>query len=257
MTNRILWINPGEPIGDLNREFQEILEKEKRTDTEVKVVSTGRGPRDLEYRYYEALVLADTLHRIKKAEKEGYDAAIIGCFYDPGLQEAKEVANIIVTAPAEASMHIAATLGHKFSIIIGRDKWIPQMMENAINYGLKNKVASFKSIGLRVSELRKDKKDTANRIREAAKEAVEQDLAEVIILGCTMEYGFFREIQKSIGVPIIDPLLAAFKYAELLIELNKRFHWRHSKIGGYEQPPKDQIINWNLEEQYGVKGFWD
>lgn len=96
---------------------------------------------------------------MKSAEKEGYDAAVIGCFYDPGLMEAREILDkMVVTAPAEASMHIAATMGHKFSIIVGRNKWIPQMMENVVNCGLKDKFASFKSVGLGVCDFHKDEK---------------------------------------------------------------------------------------------------
>lgn len=254
--DRILWINPGLPVAGLNQQFEALLEKEKHKGTEVKIVSTGRGPRDLEYRYYEALVIPDILHKIKEAEKEGYDAAIIGCFYDPGLQAAREIADIVIVAPAEASMHLAATLGSKFSIIIGREKWIPRMVENVRNYGMELELSSFKSINLRVSEMQADKACTMRRMRQAAWEAVEEDLAEVIILGCTMEYGFFQDLQLSLKVPVIDPIIAAFKYAEFLCELKKRFGWGHSKRGGYERPPNNQILSWKLQEQYGVDGLW-
>jgi len=257
MPNRILWINPGRPPGDLNREFQEILEREKRSNTQVEVVSTGRGPRDLEYRYYEALITPDVLHRIVQAEREGFDAAIIGCFYDPGLQAAREVARIIVTAPGEASMHLAATYGHKFSIIVGRKKWIPQMMENVSLYGMRDRLASFRSIELPVREMRADEGETADRIRDAARRAVAEDAAEVIILGCTMEYGLFQEIQEELSVPVIDPVVAAFKYAEFLVELRKRYGWAQSKVGGYESPPVEQILEWNLQEEYDMDGLWD
>jgi len=257
MPNRILWINPGRPPDNLNREFQQILDQEKRPDTVVEVVSTERGPRDLEYRYFEALVLPDVLHRIVRAEREGFDAAIIGCFYDPGLEAAKEVTRIIVTAPAEASMHIAATFGHRFSIIVGRETWVPQMMENVNRYGMKSHLASFRSIGLPVREMQADPAETVRRIRDAAQRAVAEDSAEVIILGCTMEYGLFREIQGTLGVPIIDPVLSAFKFAELLVELKKRYGWAQSKVSGYESPPAEQILQWGLQEEYGVDGLWE
>jgi len=124
MANRILFINPFK--GEIfDQPIKAFIEKEKRSDTDVEVVSLKRGPEHLEYHYYEALTLVDTLKTIKHAEKEGYDAAVIGCFYDPGLREAREITNsIVITAPAEAAMHIATTLGHQFSIIVGREKWI-------------------------------------------------------------------------------------------------------------------------------------
>ena len=256
MTSRILWINP---IGsaDFDQPIKEFLETGKGADTEINVVSLTRGPLHLEYHYYEALVLTDTLHVVKRAEKEGYHAALIGCFYDPGLREAREITDkLVVTAPAEASMHIAATLGDKFSIMVGRKKWIPKMRENVVKYGFEEKLASFKSVNLGVYEFQKDLPETSRRLQEAAREAVEKDLAEVIILGCTAQFGFYRELQKDIGVPVIDPILAALKYAELLIEVKKRFNWGHSKIYGFEGPPRDEIKSWKLQEGYGIKEIW-
>lgn len=109
---RILWVNPGEPSVNLNDEFRQLLTREKETSTEVDVVSTGRGPRDLEYRYYEALVIPDTLHLLRQAEKDGIDGAVIGCFYDPGVEEARELTNLIVIGPGRrrcASLLCSAT----------------------------------------------------------------------------------------------------------------------------------------------------
>ncbi|SHM86818.1 allantoin racemase [Caldanaerovirga acetigignens] len=254
---KILWINPvGTDIFD--KPIEEMLNEIKRPETEVKVVSLQKGPRHLEYRYYEALVIPDTLHLIKKAENEGYDAAIIGCFYDPGLHDAREITEkMVVTAPAEACMHIAATLGHKFSIIVGREKWIPQMMDNVILNGLKDKLASFKSLGLGVYDFHADEKVTVERLKNAAKEAVEKDGAEAIILGCTIQFGFYKELQEYVKVPVIDAIVAPFKYAEFLVELKERFGWGHSKRFGFETPPLFEIKEWGLEEQYNIKGLWE
>src|SRR5450756_2504236 len=128
----------------------------------------------------------DTLYLIRQAENDGVDAAVIGCFYDPGLREAREITErMVVTAPAEASMHIASTLGHTFSIIVGRNKWIPQMHENVVKYGFRDRLASFKSVDLGVYDFMKDVNETNRRLTAAAREAVEQDRAEVVILGCT------------------------------------------------------------------------
>lgn len=258
MTNRILWINPVSGLAAFDQPIAEFINTAKRADTQVDVVSLKRGPMHLEYHYYEALVLADTLNRVKKAEKEGYDAVIIGCFYDPGLREAREITErIVVVAPAEASMLIAAGLGHRFSIIVGRDKWIPKMYENVAKYGFVDRLASFESIGMGVCEFQKDKAETARRIRKAAERAVHEKLAEVIILGCTIEFGFYKELQEELKIPVIDAVLAPLKYAELMVELRKSLGWGHSKIYGYESPPISEIKEWKLSDQYPeMKGLW-
>ncbi|HIP99348.1 TPA: hydantoin racemase [Candidatus Bipolaricaulota bacterium] len=254
---KILWINPigtdlfDAPIG-------EFIGKAKAPETEIDVVSLRRGPMHLEYHYYEALVLADTLHEVRRAEVEGYDAAVIGCFYDPGLMEARETTDrLVVTAPAESAMHIATTLGYTFSVIVGRKKWIPKMHENVVKYGFSTRLASFKSVELGVYDFQRDKQETARRLRQAAKEAVEVDRAEVIVLGCTIEFGFYRELQRELGVPVIDAVIAPLKYAEFLVELRDRFGWSHSKVYGYQSPPPDEIRAWRLAEQYGVQRLWE
>jgi len=256
MEKRILFINP---IGssDYDDQIQEYIEAAKCQDTTVKVVSLEKGPLHLDYHYYETLVLTPVLHVVKQAERDGYDAAIIGCFFDSGLEAAREITDrLVVTAPAESCMHIAASLGHSFSLLVTRDKAIPKMRQNVVKYGFREHLASIKSIGLGVRDLQEDRTETAGRLKSLAKEAVERDLAEVVILGCTIQFGFYKELQQYVGVPVLDAALGALKYAELLVELKKRFNWSQSKAYGYETPPRDEIRKWKLEEQYDVKGLW-
>ena len=254
--SRVLWINPvGTDLFD--EPIRELLEQIKRPETTVEVVSLPRGPHHVEYHYYESLVLADMLHEVKRAENEGFDAAVIGCFYDPGLREAREITErMIVTAPAEACLLLACSLGHKFSIVVGRDKWIPKMEENVVRYGIKDRLASFRSVDLGVHDFQADPPVTEARLKAAAQEAVEKDGAEIIILGCTIEFGFFRRLQEELQVPVLDAVVTPFKYAEYLVELRDRFDWKHSKIQGYESPSLEEIATWGLEAQYGISGLW-
>lgn len=231
-----------------------------RPDSSLDRISFTRGPRHLEYHYYETLVLPDLLHTIVEAERQGYDAAVIGCFYDLGLQEGRELTSrMVVTAPCESSVHLAATLGHRFSIIVGRRKWIPQMHDNVRRYGLESRLASFRAIDLWVPQYHEDEQETARRFRDAGHRAIEEDGAEVIVLGCTASTGFYAQLQDELGVPVIDSALAAVKYAEYLVDLRDRFAWSHSKRGGYEAPPEQELSDWHLREQYApndVRSLW-
>lgn len=252
MTKKLLWINPiGTDIFD--KPMEENLNAVKDGDTVIDVISFKKGPYHLEYQFYEALVGIDILKSIKKAEKQGYDAAIIGCFYDPYLSEAREISNMVITAPAESSMAIAISLGHKFSVIVGRKKWIPQMEENVLKYGLKERLASFKSIDMGVLEFQTRKEETEKRLIEAGKDAIENDGAEVLILGCTAEFGFYKKMQENLKVPVIDATVAPLKYAEFLVSLKKMAGLAHSKIGKYETPPYNEIKEWNIEEKYKIQ----
>lgn len=252
MNSKVLWINPlgGEKF---NEPITKVLKNVKQEDTELEVKSLGskKGPEHVEYHLYEDLVMPYALNMMKEADDEGYDASVIGCFYDPCLGTAREIAeDMIVVAPAETGMSLATSYGHKFSIIVGRKKWIPQMENNVIKYGYKDRLASFRSVGLGVLDFHEDEEKTRSIIMEEAEKAVEEDNAEVIILGCTIQFGFYKKLQEEIGVPVIDSVVAPFKYAEFMAELKNRFGWMHSKVGGYESPPRDEIDDWNLVEDY-------
>lgn len=259
MDKKILWINP---VGStaFDDPIKEVLLEAKQEDTKVEVCSLEgkRGPQHLEYHFYEDLIMPDTLDVVKQAQRDGYDGAVIGCFYDPSLDTAKEITDdMIVVAPAETGMSLATHYGHKFSIIVGRRKWIPQMENNVIKYGLKDRLASFRSVGLGVLEFHEDEEKTRSIIKEEAKKAVKEDNAEVIILGCTIQFGFYKVLQEELGVPVIDSVVAPFKYAEFLAELKKKFGWKHSKVGGFESPPVTEVREWKLVEDYpSISSIW-
>ena len=99
-------------------------------------------------------------------------------------------------------------------------------------------------------DFHRDEQATARRFRQVGREAVERDGAEVLVLGCTATFGFYRELQAELGVPVIDPMIAALKTAEFAAELKKRLGWSQSKIGGYESPSPDEFAAWRLEKQY-------
>lgn len=237
MEKRILWINPMRTNNEFNRKILDYINNVKEEDTYVDVVSLNKGPEFLNYHYLEALVLLEILNLVRMAEKENYDGVVIGCFFDSGLRQAREIAkDITVVVPCEASVLIAAGLGYRFSIIVNQRKSIPKMHENVSNYGIAGCLASFESIELDISEIHKDRKETEKRMFDAAMRAVNEKLAEVIILGCTVHYGIYKELQKKLKVPVIDPIVASIKHAEFMIKIRKSLNWGYSKINDCKSP---------------------
>jgi allantoin racemase len=242
MSTRILWINPvgtdayDAPIG-------EALRAEGHPDTRIDVASLeGVAPNNLEYHAYEMVVAGPTMGAVRWGEQAGYDAAVIGCFYDPFLRGAREVSGrMAVTAPAEACLHIASTLGERTSILVGRSKWIPEMHENVVKYGFDDKFAGFRVLGMTVNEFQADVACTEDRIMTEARKAVEEDGADVIVLGCTIEFGFYKTVQEEIGVPVIDAIVAPLRYAEFLADINARHNWGTSRALGYERPNEAEL----------------
>jgi len=194
----------------------------------------------LEYEFYEHVAVSDILEKAMKAEEQGYDAAIIGCFYDPGLREARELVSMPVIGVCEASVHIASMLGHRFSILVGRRKWIPKMRDNIRIYGVESKVASWRVLDLTVPDMR-DKERTERAVLREASAAVGEDEAEVVVLGCTGMFGQAKKAQESLGIPVLDPVVVGVKVAEALASLYRKFGISHSKKFGYESPPRQEF----------------
>ncbi|MFP8891727.1 aspartate/glutamate racemase family protein [Natrialbaceae archaeon A-CW2] len=252
----IRWIDP---VGhdDFSGDIEDLLNDVKRESTTVETVSLDRGPHHVEYHYYESLVLTDVLHLVKEAENDGVDATVIGCFYDLGLEEAREVSDSMpVMGPAQATTHLASTMGDTFSVVVGRRKWIPQMRTTIERYGFGDRLASFRPVDLGVLDFQADPECTRERLTEAARAAIEEDHAEVVILGCTAEYGFHETLQDELGVPVLDAVTAPFKFAELQAELAE-LGWTHSKIGGYESPRLEEMEAWGIDEDYPTRGVWN
>jgi allantoin racemase len=240
---RLRWINPvGTPESD--QPIADLIAPIKRPDTQVEVVSLQMDyPLDnLEYRTYEALVTGDIVRVTRDAAESGFDGVIIGCFYDTALLPAREISgDAVVVGPAQASVEIARNLANKFSVIVGERKWIDEMEAVITSYGYRRSLSSMRPIGLRVKELQEDPRWTKRLILEQARRAIDEDFAEVIVLGCTIEYGFYADLQQILGVPVIDCALAAFKSAEYLAGLKRQLGWRPSRAWGGKPPPEEEV----------------
>jgi hypothetical protein len=75
-----------------------------------------------------------------RAEREGYDAFVIGHFQDAGLYEARSVTTIPVVALGEASMLYSLQLGQRIGIVTINTRYIPWFHHQIHKYGLERRV---------------------------------------------------------------------------------------------------------------------
>ena len=233
---RILWVNPvGTPVFD--EETRELIEEVRRPGYVPDVRSLEHGPPHLEYHTYEHEAAGPMLALMREADEAGCDAAIIGCFYDGGLREARELCRMPIVGMQEASMAYAATMGHRFSVIVGRRKWIPKMTDNAVLYGHERRLASMRSVEMGIPEVAADPQAFFDACIREARLAVAEDGAEVVILAEMATPAFWRRAQAEVPFPIVDPGVASWKFAEMAADLYRTAGYSHSKVGGHEAPP--------------------
>ena len=226
---RVLYLIPGPmskgPLGsqELIRR-QSVLQKYAVAGTELAVCDTETGPASIESVYEEYLAIPAALKEIRRAEQEGFDAIIVGCFGDPGVDGGREIVNVPVIGPCESSLHLGAMLGYYFSVVTVLDNVKPVIRRVLRDTGLESRLASIRVIQTAVLDLANSRKATLGRLIEAGKRAIDEDGADTLILGC-MSLAFLevdQELSQALGVPVINPATAALKAAETLVSLRLR-----------------------------------
>lgn len=211
-------------------------------ETTIETKGFGEELPYLEGDFFGHIAAHNLIYYTVEAEKNGCDAAVIGCFLDPGLKEIRELVRIPVIGAGEATLHLASMLvAGKFSVVVGTRKAVATVANNARNYGVDSRIASWRLLGLTVPEMLHQRERTEEALRREVKAAVEQDGAEAVCLGCTAMVGQARKLQDELGIPILDPITVGVKMAEMQALLWKRFGVSHSKAGGYEPPPEAHL----------------
>jgi allantoin racemase len=200
---------------------QSILQKLAGPTTEVLVRDAESGPSSIESIYEEYLSVPGMMQAVADAEQEGIDAVIVGCFGDPGVDGAREIAGIPVIGPCESSMHMAAMLGYKFSVVTVLDEVKPIIRKVLHHTGLESRMASVRVIETSVLDIAGRRSAVFSRLVDAGRLAIDQDGADTLILGC-MSLAFQElslELGDVLGVPVVSPAEAALKTAETLVSL--------------------------------------
>jgi allantoin racemase len=174
--------------------------------------------------YYEsavglAMAVPGILHKIL-TEQHRFDAALLGCFGDPGLRAARAVANIPVIGAAEAATALVQLVAQRYGVVTIVDTDIPEIEVYLSTLEVRTKCVGVSAIGLEFYELVKDPSDTLERLAAAGATLVDEG-AEAILLGC-MSFGFYpfaKQLQERLGVPVIDPLLAGIAAANSMLAL--------------------------------------
>jgi allantoin racemase len=130
-------------------------------------------------------------------------------------------------------MLVAANLGHRFGIVTVLENVIRPLENLAVLTGVAPKLAAVRQIGVPVLELNRDREATFAQLVAVSRQTIEEDRADVLVLGCGTLSFRAAELQEIVGVPVINPLQVALRTAELLVACGLS----HSKRS-YPLPPK-------------------
>jgi allantoin racemase len=186
--------------------------------------------------YYESMIFDMYIAEAAlRAEEEGYDAVVMDTVSDSGLYAMRSRLNILAIGPGIVGYAVAAMLGKRFSIITMWDKWRHIYEKNLDLYHLWEKCASIRSVNIPpdVEALFSGKEEEMfAKLTAEAQKAIDEDRADVILLGSTTMHQAGDYMAAHLPCPVINPGPVAIKIAEALVQLGLK----HSKVA-FPDPP--------------------
>jgi allantoin racemase len=237
-----------------------IVTHEFRTPQEIKELthpglmithtSVDLGPASIESAFEETMAGPGAVLKMIQAEQDGVDAVVIDCVGDIGMEAGREAVKIPVVGAGQAGMLVAASLGHRFSILTTLERTLHLNERQAQVYGIADKLASLRAVDFPVLQLREDINELVKRLLVQAVAAIEEDGAHVLLFGCTGMKHVADAVavglqEQGYDVPVVDPLTTAVRFAEMLVHLKLK----PSKIT-YSNPPSKTIIGYTFPEGF-------
>jgi len=198
-------------------ERQRYLQETASFGTEVVMVPNPEAPAAIVDAYESHLAAIHSTRLVCEAQEDGFDAVVIWCGDDPGLEAARQRVTIPVVGPATASLSVARLLGDTFGYIssAGSPAHIWSRVRAA---GLGDRLMSVACLPIEVLDIRSDLDRTYALTEAAIADGVAAG-AHSFILGCMAMWGMAPELTRRTGVPVIDGGQAALLTAELLVRL--------------------------------------
>ncbi|MFZ1481203.1 MAG: aspartate/glutamate racemase family protein, partial [Paracoccaceae bacterium] len=202
------------------------------TGTEILAVNPTGTPVSIEGYYDEAMSVPGMLNLIRTTPD--FDAVIVACFDDTGLDAARCLTDRPVIGIGEAAYHFASMLANKFSVVTTLARSVPALEHNLHRYGMAARCARVRSSEVAVLELEHAGSDACNRISAEIDRAMTEDRAEAIVLGCAGMADLAGRLATQHGLPVLDGVSCAVKLAEAMVSLGLRT----SRLGGYAAPSR-------------------
>ena len=206
---RLLVVNPN-TSREMTRTIAESADRAASAlGVECDTVCPLEGPESIEGRFDEIVSAYWTLDCVMRVAN-GYSGVVVACFGPhPAVEGIREATSLPTLGIMEASILYALPLGARFSIVTTSPRWQPLLEEGVHLLGVESRCASVRSTGMAVLDLdRLPRDEVCRRLAEEARRAVEDDGAEVIVLGCAGMAGLEQVVAETTGVPVVDAVWA-------------------------------------------------
>ena len=229
---RLLFLNPNTSVS-LTERMADAARPVLAPGTELVLATADRGFPYISSRA-EADISASIVLEMIAAHEGRVDAVIVAAFGDPGLLAARELFDIPVVGVAEASILTACAVGDRFGIVTFSPVMSTWYLDTVTRAGLTGRFTGVRVPDEPMQGGIDEVQDTlGTRLVDLVEHAVERDRADAVIIGGAPLAGFAAKVRDRAPVPMIDPVVAATLYAEMLVRMDLTVPRR----GAYARPP--------------------
>jgi Asp/Glu/hydantoin racemase len=209
----------------------------------------GCAPIDaIKHRYVAAVQELQVCDAALVAEREGFDALALGCFFDPGLRAARSLVDIPIAGLGESCALVACSLARKFGLVTLCEDQSADYGDMMLAHGLERRFAGAVALDPPIDEFSLEADEQAARAIEErfdqACAAVVARGAEIIIPADGVLNEFLvrrRRLTARGGVPVMDSLGAMFQHAAFLVRLARTTGTRVSRHQFYAKPSRAMV----------------
>lgn len=214
---RIAILNPN-TTESMTRTVVESAARSAHPDTELVAVTPRTGVPSVETHIDEVYGALSVLAEVERLEADTArpDAYVIACFGDTGLPAARERARGPVVGMTEAALMTATLLAHRFTIITMPRRTMAQSDAVVRSLGLEHR-CTVRAVDEPVSTAGDGSLHLLDLFVEEAHQALAEDDAEAIILGCAGLAELVEPMRRILSLPIIEGVSAGVALAEGLV----------------------------------------
>jgi allantoin racemase len=245
-TPTILVVNPN-TSEDMTAAIDRIGQAAAGTSATVVTLRSQQGPHTIEGPLDAALGVAGMLEVIG-AYTQPFDAVVVACFGDPGVDAVRLLVRVPVIGIGAASFTQAAFLSQRFAIVTPAVGTPERYAAVTAAMGITRQFLGTYQTQLSVADFESDDPAVVDTLVFHAQQAV-KDGAECLLFGCAGIADQIQEIEERVGVLCLPSVAAGVSQAMACVR-----HRRTALVGGPFRPVKSKPLEGFAALQHHYQG---
>ena len=216
---KILIINPDYGMTQEEMALRcRILEEYTAPDTQLAMVCPQNSGVELNSALDVVLAAPEIVQLAADGQNAGFDAVVLYCFSDPVIDACREALRIPVIGGAQASCLAALNVCRSFGVILADEARLPEKKLFLRMLGVSpERIGQIAAVNLNGISPWADRETTFKKLLACGQKMMRETHTEAIVLGCLSFLGLAEPLSRVLGIPVIDPAVAAVTTAESIV----------------------------------------